>query len=95
MDGHKKRLHVTLDQDSPTYTLYCDIIGSINAHIRGWQMTEGMSERDIHQAIGSALLSEAAHYFGNVWGHTKKDFCQMAEEEYDNHCSSKAFGGTQ
>jgi hypothetical protein len=80
-----KRLHVTFDERDPAYSLYNEIIKSINAHVRAWLMTESLTDGEKYQAVCSALLALAAHNFRNNWHVPRDQFIQMAEEEYDLH----------
>ena len=77
--------HIEADQASPTFALLNEVMREINVHLRVWAQTEGMSDYERHQAIGTALLSHAAHYFRNVWGVSKDDFLACAEGQYDIH----------
>jgi len=85
-----KRLHDRIDPSEPKFKLYCQIISEINDYLRNLIIPNEIIQKDIKQAIGSALMAETANYFGNIWCIPKDQFVQMAAEEYDLHQKVKS-----
>lgn len=84
-----------LDPEEPIYVLMNGIIEEINDRIRVWKVTGGMSKHEIDTSIASALMAESVHYHGNVWGCTKEQFLQMAEEFWEMRVTPNSYGGVQ